>query len=127
MTVPEPDDVTREWWDATREHRYTLQTCGSCGHVQHPPKALCVHCGSMGHLSFAAASGGGVVDTWTVVHRAPRPDVATPYTIARIRLAEGPVVLTRLDGTEWAIGERVAVHWLDLPDGRALPLFHRAD
>jgi uncharacterized OB-fold protein len=81
----------------------------------------------MDRLSLAAASGEGVVDTWTVVHRAPRPDLEAPYTIARVRLAEGPVVLTRLDGTDWAIGTRVAVHWLDLPDGRALPLFHRAD
>lgn len=126
MTVPAPDDVTRGWWDATGEHRYTLQTCGSCGHVQHPPRALCTACGSMEQLSFGTASGVGVVDTWTVVHRAPRPDIETPYTIARIRLAEGPIVLTRLDGTDWAIGHRVAVHWLDLEDGRALPLFHRA-
>ena len=126
MNVPEPDDVTRDWWDATREHRYTVQVCG-CGHRQLPPKALCTACGSMDRLSLADATGEGVVDTWTVVHRAPRPDVEAPYTIARVRLAEGPVVLTRLDGTEWAIGERVAVHWLDLPDGRALPLFHRAD
>jgi uncharacterized OB-fold protein len=126
MNVPPPDDVTAQWWDNTREHRYTLQTCGSCGHVQHPLKALCVHCGSLEHLALAPASGSGVVDTWTVVHRAPGPDLETPYTIARIRLAEGPVVLTRLDGADWAIGERVAVHWLDLDDGRALPLFHRA-
>ncbi len=125
MTVPPPDDVTAGWWDATREHRYTLQTC-QCGHAQHPPKALCTACGSMDHLSFADASGRGVVDTWTVVHRAPRPDLETPYTIARIRLDEGPVVLTRLDGTDWSIGDRVAVGWLDLPDGRALPLFTRA-
>jgi hypothetical protein len=80
----------------------------------------------MDHLSLADASGRGVVDTWTVVHRAPWPDLETPYTIARIRLDEGPVVLTRLDGTDWSIGDRVAVGWLDLPDGRALPLFTRA-
>lgn len=126
MNVPPPDEVTAQWWDATRQHRYTVQTCDGCGHVQHPPKAVCVHCGSMSSLRFTPASGSGVVDTFTVVHRAPRPDLATPYTIARIRLAEGPIVLTRLDGTDWAIGTRVTVHWLDLEDGRALPLFARA-
>lgn len=125
MNVAPPDDVTQEWWDATREHRYTLQACG-CGHVQHPPRALCVSCGSLDKLSLRAASGAGVVDTFTVVHRAPRPDIETPYTIARIRLAEGPIVLTRLAGPDWTIGDAVVVTWLDLPDGRALPLFARA-
>lgn len=123
--VPPPDDVTAGWWDATREHRYTLQTCGRCGHVQHPPRAVCTRCSSGGDLAFAPASGTGEVDAWTVVHRAPRPGVAVPYTIARIRLAEGPIVLTRLDGDDWRIGEPVRVGWVDLDDGRALPVFHR--
>ncbi|MET7880837.1 Zn-ribbon domain-containing OB-fold protein [Micromonospora profundi] len=125
MHVPPPDDVTAGWWDATREHRYTLQSCGSCGHVQHPPRALCTACSSMVDLGFVEASGHGVVDTFTVVHRAPVPEAAVPYTIARIRLAEGPVVLSTLEGQDWRIGDPVRVGWLDLDDGRALPVFHR--
>jgi uncharacterized protein len=124
--VPPPDDVTSEWWDATRSHRYTLQRCNACGTAQHPPRAVCARCGSTGALVLADASGAGTVDAWTVVHRAPRAGVAVPYTIARIRLAEGPIVLTRLDGEEWQIGDPVRVGWVDLDDGRALPVFHRA-
>ncbi|KKK06506.1 Zn-ribbon domain-containing OB-fold protein [Micromonospora sp. HK10] len=125
MHVPPPDDVTAGWWDATREHRYTLQTCRSCGHVQHPPRALCTACSSMVDLGFVEASGHGVVDTFTVVHRAPVPEAAVPYTIARVRLAEGPFVLSTLEGQDWRIGDPVRVGWLDLDDGRALPVFHR--
>lgn len=130
MTLPEvppADDVTAPWWDATREHRLTVQTCLQCAHVQHPPRAVCTGCSSMDHLSLVDASGLGVVDASTVVHRAPRPDVEVPYTVARVRLAEGPIMLTRLVGSnDWTIGEAVTAGWIDLPDGRALPVFTRS-
>ena len=102
--VPAPDEITGPWWDATREHRLVLQTCPSCAGgdqpaAQHPPRALCIRCGSA-ELGWADAAGTGVVDACTVVHRAPRPDLAVPYVIARVRLDEGVVLLTRLQDRE---------------------------
>lgn len=127
--VPPADEVSAPFWEATRERRYTVQRCTACDHVQHPPKALCTGCGSMDHLTQVDSDGAGTVDTFTVVHRAPRPDMEVPYTVARVRLDAGPVVLTRLEpavpGEDgWTIGDRVGLDWVDLPDGRALP-FHR--
>lgn len=119
--VAPADEMTAAWWDATRAHRLTVQTCG-CGHRQHPPRAVCTACGRTDALALVDASGAATVDTYTVVHRAPRPDVATPYVVARVRLAEGPILLTRLP-EEPAIGDHVSVAWVDLPDGRALPVF----
>jgi uncharacterized OB-fold protein len=122
--VPPPDDVTFDYWAATCEHRLTVQRCDACGHRQHPPRALCMSCGTTEHLGQADAGGVGTVDAFTVVHRAASPDLPVPYTIARVRLAEGPLVLTRLVGDRaWVAGDRVRVDWLDLPDGRALPYF----
>lgn len=128
-TVPPADEVSAAFWDATREHRYTVQQCSACEHVQYPPKALCTGCMSMDHLTQVASTGAGKVDTFTVVHRAPRPELEVPYTVARVRLTEGPVVLTRLEpavpgDSGWTIGDDVVLDWGDLPDGRALP-FHR--
>lgn len=120
--VAPPDEDTAAWWDATREHRLTVQTCEVCGHVQHPPRALCTACGRTDALAQVDASGRGTVDTFTVVHRAPRAGVETPYVVARVRLDEGPVLLTNLP-REPAIGDAVVVAWVDLPDGRALPVF----
>jgi uncharacterized OB-fold protein len=126
--VPEPDDVTADWWAATADHRYVLQTCAACGHRQHPPRAVCTSCSSMDELGFEPASGRGVVDAWTVVHRAPRPGVATPYTIARVRLDEGPIVLSVLEhDSDPGPDTPVEVFWVDLPDGRALPVFRVTD
>lgn len=124
--VPPPDEVTAGWWAATSAHRLVVQRCTSCAHHQHPPRALCTGCGALDHLEWVEAAGTGVVDTFTVVHRAPRPDVATPYVVARVRLAEGVLALTRLEGREpdaWRIDDPVRVAWTDLPDGRALPTF----
>jgi uncharacterized OB-fold protein len=132
--VPAPDEITGPWWEATREHRLVLQTCSRCvrenrrggpAGVQHPPRALCVHCGS-DELDWVGSGGTGVVDACTVVHRAPRPDLAVPYVIARVRLDEGVVLLTRLqerEPDEWRIDDPVRVAWVDLADGRALPVF----
>ncbi|MER5458022.1 OB-fold domain-containing protein [Micromonospora sp. NPDC002389] len=130
--VPPADDLTEGWWQATRDHRLVVQECTGCGHRQLPPRAVCTRCGATAGLGFTEAGGDGQVDTYTHVHRPPRRDLAAPYTVARVRLAEGPLLLTRLvtddpdDLDDWRIGDRVRVDWVDLPDGRALPIFRRA-
>ena len=124
--VPPADEVSAGYWEATASHRLTVQTCGSCGHRQHPPRAVCTGCSSTEHLAQVDAAGTGTVDSFTTVHRAPRPELAAPYTIARVRLTEGPILLTRLEPADpqgWSIGTEVRVDWRDLADGRALPYF----
>jgi uncharacterized OB-fold protein len=124
--VPEPDDVTQPWWDATRDHRLLLQRCAGCDGVQHPPRALCTCCGSTTTLGWIETAGDGVVDSCTVVHRAPAAAFTAPYLVARVRLAEGPVLLTNVvcvPPDRVRIGDRVRLSWRDLTDGRALPVF----
>ncbi|PZM97913.1 MAG: hypothetical protein DIU79_01405 [Actinobacteria bacterium] len=124
--VPQPDEITAPWWEATKEHKLLVQTCQACGTTQHPPRGVCIGCGSTEHLGWREAAGTGVVDSFTVVHRAPRPGLEVPYVIARVRLDEGVILLSRLvdrDPEAWRIDDRVRVDWLDLADGRALPLF----
>lgn len=127
VDVPPPDEVTASWWAATGEHRLTVQTCGACGAVQHPPRAVCIHCGLTDKLFLQDCQGGGVVDSFTVTHLAPVQDLDVPYVIARVRLDEGVVLLSRLEGRDdpyaWRIDDKVQVDWVDLDDGRALPIF----
>jgi len=131
VDVPPPDEVTAGWWDATSEHRLRVQACGACSGVQHPPRAVCIHCGRTDALGLRDASGHGVVDACTVVHRAPVADLEVPYVVARVRLDEDIVLLTRLEGRDeldsWRIDDPVTVGWIDLPDRRALPVFRPRD
>ncbi|MBO2447843.1 Zn-ribbon domain-containing OB-fold protein [Actinomadura barringtoniae] len=117
--------MTEPWWDATRERRLTVQQCSACGERQHYPRAICTGCGGT-DLEFAEASGRGTVDSFTVVHRAAHPGWETPYVVARVRLAEGPILLTDLVGADpdhWSCDMPVRVTWRPLADGRHLPLF----
>lgn len=123
--LPPSDATTQVWWDATREHRLLLQHCTGCDRVQWQPGPVCRGCGRMDALDWRPSAGAGVVDTFTVVHRAPRPDLATPYVVGRVRLDDGVVMLATLDldPATAAIGAPVALGWRDLADGRALPVF----
>lgn len=123
--VPPEDATTSRWWDATRSERLLLQRCADCGSVQHPPRPLCVECGGAS-LEEAEASGQGVVDTFTVVRRSPMPGFEPPYVVARVILAEGPIVLTNIVDCEpehVRCDLPVGLRWQALGDGRSLPVF----
>jgi len=123
--LPPVDATTAAWWQATEERRLVLQRCPVCAAVQHPPRAVCTWCGADEPV-LVAASGAGVVDAWTVVRRAPAPGFRVPYVLARVRLEEGPLLLTTLEaqGPEgWRCGAPVQVSWRALDDGRQLPVF----
>lgn len=123
--APVPDEVTHEWWEATRESRLLLQECNGCKHVQHYPRVMCVSCGGF-DLAWITCNGRGVVDSFTVVHRAPHPDLETPYVIARIRLDDGPTLVSRIvdsDETELSCETRVSLDWQEISGGYRLPVF----
>lgn len=128
VDVPPPDEVTEGFWAATLDRRLVVQRCTHCGNRQHYPRPLCTGCGGM-DLEYAPVTGDGTIDGFTVVHRAPRPGMAVPYVIARVRLAEGPVMLARLTGPDAASAScdrPVRLAWAALPDGRNLPVFRLA-
>ena len=123
--LPPVDDVSRPWWEATRERRLLLQRCSGCQVVQHHPRLLCTSCGATDTLEWITASGTGRLDCYTVVHRAPAPGIEVPYVVARVRLAEGPMMLTSVVGTrpEDTFGIDLELDWRPLEDGRHLPVF----
>jgi hypothetical protein len=124
-TARELDADAEAWWEATRERRLLVQRCERCGHRQHYPRMVCVACGRT-DLAFVVASGKGTVYSFTVVHRAPSAGFTPPYVIALVRLAEGPVLLTRIVDCELALVAcdlPVELRWQRLEDGRHLPVF----
>lgn len=125
MSGPPIDAITEPWWAATRERRLVLQSCKRCDGVQHPPRAVCTGCGCA-ELGWVEASGHGTVDTFTVVERSADPAFDPPYVVARVRLVEGPLMLTNLVGVDHdavRCDAPVVVAWRAIEDGRALPVF----
>jgi uncharacterized OB-fold protein len=86
-----------------QRYRLAAQKCCVCGHVQFPPKGICLHCRTMGQFEPVVLSGRGVVYSFTTIHSggAP-PEFATqaamrgPYSVAVIDLEEGPRIVAQL-------------------------------
>jgi uncharacterized OB-fold protein len=126
--VGQPDNVTQEWWDATKEQRLVVQHCPSCGHRQHYPRPICLQCGSS-ELDWIECSGDAVVHSYTIVRRDLGPAFDTPHVVALVDLAEGPRLTTNLVGADadgWSCDEPVRLTWRALGDGRHLPQFTKA-
>jgi uncharacterized OB-fold protein len=104
-----------------------VQRCSSCGSHQHYPRPICLGCGRDDGLSFVPSDGLGTVWSFTEVHRAPAPDVAVPYTVALVALAEGPVLLTQLAYDDPRCDDAVRLDWRPIDDGRHLPVFVKRD
>ncbi len=127
---PEPD--TQPFYDATKAHRLTYQSCNSCGTVVFFPRSHCTSCGSR-DLAWKDSKGEGTIYTFSVVRLNRHPSFAPlgPYAVAYVDLDEGFRILTNIVGvndptTDIAVGQRVRVEWQDQESGIALPLFRPA-
>lgn len=114
------NDPISAWLEAAEAGRLVIQQCESCGHHQHHPRPLCLHCGERDALALHEVGGRGTVWSFSSVERA-----AAPYTVALVRLDEGPVLLTRLIYPNPSCDDPVVVDWADL-DGQTLPVFTKA-
>lgn len=125
--LPVVDDLNRPYWEAAADGRLLVQRCPACERKQLPPVAACPACGERG-LGWTAASGRGVVHTYTVLHRAYHPGFAdaVPYNVSIIELEEGPLLLSNvveLPLDRLRIGLPVRVVFEPVGDGLALPKF----
>lgn len=125
--LPTITEDGRPFWEALKQHRFTLQRCKSCRKHQFPPRILCSHCGKR-DIEWSEVSGSGQVYSFTAVHRPPdavfQKDV--PYLLAVVQLDEGPRLMTNLVGCpiEAArIGMRVTPVFDDVTDEVTLVKF----
>jgi hypothetical protein len=123
--LPIEDEVSMPFWSATRKKQLVIQWCPLCERFQWYPRAVCIICGSE-NVEWKITSGKGVVDSFTVVHRAPNEGFVPPYVIARVLLSENVLILTRLVNdaeVDPKCGDEVSVMWQELSDGRFIPVF----
>ena len=103
-------DIPRHW--RLRKQRYGLmgEVCPHCEAKLFPPRDVCPECGQEARTLYSF-SGRGEVYSYTTVYQAPAGyEDNAPYTVALVKLEEGPVVtaqLTDLDERGIEIGTPV--------------------
>lgn len=100
-------DIPRHW--RLKKQRYALvgEVCEHCDAKLFPPRDICPECGEEAKTLFQF-SGKGQVYSYTTVYDAPEGYAEqAPYTLAMVKLDEGPLVtaqLTDLGEQQAAIG-----------------------
>jgi len=100
-------EIARHW--RLKKQRYALvgEVCPHCNAKLFPPRDVCPECGGEAKTPYEF-SGRGTVYSHTTIYNAPEGfQEYAPYTVALVKLDEGPVVtaqLTDLGDTQVEIG-----------------------
>jgi uncharacterized protein len=89
-------EIARHW--RLKQQRYGLmgEVCPHCSAKIFPPRDVCPNCGGEAKTAFAF-SGKGEVFSYTTIYEAPAGfDDTAPYTVALVKLEEGPMVTAQL-------------------------------
>ena len=89
-------EIARHW--RLKQQRYGLvgEVCPHCSAKIFPPRDVCPNCGGEAKTTFAF-SGKGEVFSYTTIYEAPTGfDENAPYTVALVKLEEGPLVTAQL-------------------------------
>jgi hypothetical protein len=132
MPLPHLDEDTREFWEACRDHRLTVQQCLRCDAFRFAPAPICHNCQSF-DTRLVESAGIGELYTWTVVHRAIHPAMvdAVPYNTAVVKLQDcgGAMITTNIvgiDSDQLVAGMTVKLEWDDITSEISLPRFRPA-
>jgi uncharacterized OB-fold protein len=93
-------DIPRHW--RLRKQRYSMvgEVCSHCDAKLFPPRDICPECGEEAKALYKF-SGKGEVYSYTTVYEAPTGfEETSPYTVAMVRLEEGPLVTAQLTDLE---------------------------
>lgn len=89
-------EIPRHW--RLKQQRYGLvgEVCPHCDNKIFPPRDVCPNCGGEARTLYAF-SGKGEVYSYTTIYEAPAGfDASAPYTVALVKLDEGPLVTAQL-------------------------------
>lgn len=116
--LPEPTEMSIEFWKAAKRHELCLQHCHNCGSYIFYPRSHCPECLGT-NLTWEKVSGQGEVYSYTVVHRAGIPgfEKDVPYVFATVQLNEGARIPTNIVGIapeKVTIGMKVAAFYDDV-------------
>lgn len=89
-------EIPRHW--RLRQQRYSLsgEVCPHCNAKLFPPRDVCPECGNEARTGFNF-TGRGEVYSFTTIYDPPAGyEEVAPYTVALVKLEEGPMVTAQL-------------------------------
>ena len=89
-------EIARHW--RLKQQRYGLvgEVCPHCDVKIFPPRDVCPECGGEAKTLYTF-SGKGEVYSYTTIYEAPAGyEETAPYTVALVKLEEGPLVTAQL-------------------------------
>jgi hypothetical protein len=89
-------EISRHW--RLRKQRYALvgEVCPHCHAKLFPPRDICPECGQEARTPYQF-SGRGEVYSYTTIYDPPAGyEENAPYTVALVKLEEGPIVTAQL-------------------------------
>jgi len=93
-------EIPRHW--RLKQQRYNLvgEVCPHCEAKIFPPRDVCPHCGQEAKQTFTFR-GRGTVYSFTTIYEPPAGFAeGAPYTVALVKLEEGPMVTAQLTDVE---------------------------
>src|SRR3954463_860226 len=99
--LPEPTPLSKPYWDALAQGRFTFQRCRKCNHAWLPPRAECPEC-LAAEWDGATPCGKGRVISWVIYHHAYHEAFKdrVPYNVTLVELDEGPRLITNIVNPE---------------------------
>lgn len=99
------------FWRLKRQKYNLIGTqCITCNDLFFPPKNFCPFCRRKGKIVDKQFSGKGEIISYTVIRAAPQGfEIYAPYTVALIKLEEGPTISGQVvaNGKSVEIGVKV--------------------
>ncbi len=119
IPAPPMNPESEPFYAAAKEGRFLIRRCSLCHRTHWYPRAICPFCPSS--TEWEAASGEGVVYSFSVMRRVP-----APFALAYVTLAEGPTMMTNLvdcDFDALRVGQKVRLVWKPTEGGPPVPCF----
>jgi uncharacterized OB-fold protein len=90
-------EIARHWRLKSQRYQLVGEVCPECGNKMFPPRDVCPECADSSPQPEFKFSGRGEVYSYTTVHNPPEGyEEAAPYTVALVKLEEGPLITAQL-------------------------------
>ena len=90
-------EIARHWRLKAQRYQLVGEVCPNCNGKIFPPRDVCPHCAGEATQPLFQFSGRGEVYSHTTVHTPPEGyEESAPYTVALVKLEEGPLITAQL-------------------------------